>query len=137
MKKKSCYTVSRRKSAGQWPPFEKERKKVDLAVQDGENQVQVPRRCKLFSACLTPESFAVSRCSLSPVYFCHFVHDHRPLIYTHFLLKGPPPPSMGSYISISNQSHRTSGGGQCQAESHKEPKRLHTPWAWPWPLGTP
>lgn len=41
---------------------------------------------------------------------------------------------MGSYISISNQSYRTSGGGQCQAEI-KRPKRFYTPlaWSWSWP----
>lgn len=94
-------------------------------------------RCKLFSACLTPESFlsAVSRCCLCLQFISdHFVHDHRPLYIYAFPLS-PLPHSMGSCISISNQSYRTSGGGQCQAEI-KRPKRFYTPlaWSWSWPL---
>jgi len=90
---------------GSGPLLRRTGKKVDLTVQNGREirlRLWFHGRCKLSLLVLPPSLFflCLSRCCLCLQFISGlFVHDHRPLIYTHFLPFPSPPPILWGHTS--------------------------------------
>lgn len=122
---------------GSGPLLRRRGKKVDLTVQNvRENQVQalVPRKMQaiLCLSYLRVFSFCVSLLFLSPVYFWSFRPRSSPS-YIYAFSPLPLPPFYG-VIHLDIEPILTNLGWRSMPsrKSHKE----HTPWSWPWSLGT-
>lgn len=122
---------------GSGPLLRRRGKKVDLIVQNvRENQVQalVPRKMQaiLCLSYLRVFSFCVSLLFLSPVYFWSFRPRSSPS-YIYAFSPLPLPPFYGViHLNIEPILLNLGWRSMPSRKSHKE----HTPWSWPWSLGT-